>query len=72
MNALSDAGDDAEIVGDEQRSRPGLFGDVLEEPEDLGLDGDIEGAGGSSASKTIGLHDTAMASITRCRMPPEN
>ena len=27
---------------------------------------------GSSAIRTSGLHESAMAIITRCRMPPEN
>ena len=40
--------------------------------EHLRLDGHVERGGRSSAMSSFGLHDSAIAIMTRCRMPPEN
>jgi len=45
-DAVGDLGDDAEVVGDEEDGGAALGAEPFELVEDLGLDGDIEGAGG--------------------------
>ena len=40
--------------------------------EDLGLDRHVERRGGLVGDQDAGSHDSAIAIITRWRMPPEN
>ena len=67
----SHACDDAEIVRDQDERRPSVGDQLAEEVEDLGLDRDVERSG-SSAISSFGSQASAMAIMTRCRMPPEN
>ncbi len=41
-HARAGLGDDSEIVGDEEQRRAGVAGELEQEVDDLGLDGDIE------------------------------
>ena len=51
---------------------PELGRQLLDELEDLGLDLTSSAVVGSSARISFGSHDSAIAIITRWRIPPEN
>ena len=46
--------------------------EVLDEPYDLRLDGNIERCGRLVGDQDVGFDSSAMAIITRWRMPPES
>ena len=66
------AGDDAEIMGDQQDGDAEIALQVDEKPQDLRLDGDVERVVGSSAMSSAGPHISAMEIMTRWRNPPES
>jgi hypothetical protein len=71
-DAIGHAGDDAEIVGDDDHRHAELALQRADQLEDLRLDGHVERVVGSSAISSFGLQASAIAIITRWRMPPEN
>ena len=66
------AGDDTEVVADQDHGHALLRGHRPEQVEDLGLHGTSRPVVGSSAIRTSGSLATAMAIITRWHMPPES
>ena len=62
----------AEIVGDEQQRRAGLALQLRQQVEDLRLHGDVERGGRLVGDHSRGSQASAIAIITRWRMPPEN
>ena len=66
------AGDDAEVVGDEDHRHEPLALLLLEQVEDLGLHGDVERGGGLVGEQQLRAAGEAMAIITRWRMPPDS
>ena len=48
-------GDHAHVVGDEDHGHGQLLAEVVDEVEDLGLDGDVEGRGGLVGDEQLGL-----------------
>ena len=48
-------GDHAHVVGDEDHGHRQLLAEVVDEVEDLGLDGDVEGRGGLVGDEQLGL-----------------
>ena len=65
-------GDDREVVRDEDDRRAEILLQVVDEVEDLRLDGDVEAVVGSSAMSTLGLLTRPSAIMARWRIPPEN
>lgn len=54
-DVVGDLGDDAEVVGDEEDGGAAFLAEALELVEDLGLDGDVEGAGGLVGDEELGV-----------------
>ena len=72
-DAVGDAGDHAEVVGDEHDRGADLVACLLDQQlEHLGLHGDVERGGGLVGDEHVGSQAIAMAIIARWRMPPEN
>ena len=71
-DVLGDLGDDAEIVGDEDDAHPSFSCELAEQLEDLRLDGDVERGRRLVGDEQLGSHASAIAIITRWRMPPES
>ncbi len=71
-DAVGDVGDHAEVVCDEEDRRARAGPQVAEHLEDAGLDGDVQGGGGFVGDQQLGPQATAIAIITRWRMPPES
>ncbi len=65
-------GDHAEVMRDEQNRHARLGLKLAQQVEDLSLDRDIERGRRFVGDKSFGEQASAMAIITRCRMPPEN
>jgi hypothetical protein len=63
---------DAEIVGDEQQRHAEPLDHAGDQLEDGGLDRDVERGGRLVGDQEAGLQLSAIASMTRWRMPPEN
>jgi len=70
--AVGTPGDHAHVVGDEQDAHVQPLTQLVDEVEDLGLDGDVEGGGGLVGDQQLGSHASAMAIMTRWRRPPES
>ena len=70
--AVGNFGHHAHIMRDEQYCHAFLFLQIPDEFEDLGLDGDIERGGGLVGNQEFWLAASAIAIITRCRIPPES
>ena len=70
-NAVCVLGDDAKIVADQHHGHRAVAADLLQELEDLRLDGGVE-----RRRRLIGYEDlrlaSAMAIITRWFMPPDS
>ena len=58
-DAVDGLGDDAEVVGDHDQAHAGLGLDVLDELQDLRLDGDVERGGRLVGDQHVGLAATA-------------
>ena len=71
-DALGDFGDHAEIVGDQHDRRADAALEVQHQLEDLRLDRDVERRGRLVGDQSFGLQASAIAIITRWRMPPES
>ena len=70
---VGDVGDHAEVVGDEQDRGAEPVAQVAQHVEDAGLHGDVERGGRLVGDEhAAGWQATAIAIITRCRMPPES
>ena len=54
-DAVGHSRDDAQVVGDEKDRRVRAVLDALEDIEDLGLDGDVEGGGGLVGDEDLGF-----------------
>jgi hypothetical protein len=67
-----DVGDQAEIVADHQDGGAPGGAELAHQVDDLGLHRDVERRGRLVGEQQIGLQASAMAIITRCRMPPES
>ncbi len=65
-------GDDAQVVRDHQDRHAHLGLQLAQQVENLGLDGHVEGGGRLVGNQQLGRQESAMAIITRCRMPPDN
>ncbi len=72
QHPVGDLGDDAEVVGDQDRRQVALTVEALEQAQDLRLDVTSSAVVGSSAISTSGSSASAIAIIARWRMPPEN
>ena len=72
-DVVGELGDDAEVVRDEDDRRAGLLAQHAHQVEDLRLDGDVERGGGFVGDQQRRARTTsAIAIITRWRMPPES
>ena len=70
---VGDLGDHAEVVGDQHDRHAELALQLAQQVEDLRLDGDVErGRRLVGDQQRRGRTTSAMAIITRWRMPPEN
>ena len=69
---VGQAGDDAEVVRDEQQGRARLGQGGLERGQHLGLYGHVECRRGLVGQDHVGSFAMAMAMTARWRMPPEN
>jgi hypothetical protein len=68
---VRDLGDDPEVVGDEQDRGPEVLLELVHELEDLRLDRDVERGRGLVGDEHSGSQESAIAIITRWRMPPD-
>jgi hypothetical protein len=64
--------DHGEVVRDEEVGEVELLLEVLQQVDDLRLDGDVEGGEGSSQTMKSGSTASALAIPMRWRWPPEN
>ena len=71
-DAVGHLGDDAHVVGDEDDAVPNSFLQVAQQFKDLACTVTSSAVVGSSAISTSGRSASAMAIITRWRMPPES
>jgi hypothetical protein len=71
-DAVGHAGDDGEVMGDEQEGHVFLGHEVFQEVEDLCLGGDVERGGWLIRDQETGWSAMAAAMQTRCRWPPES
>ncbi len=72
-HAVGDVGDDAEVVGDEDDPGAGLARAASRSSSRIcAWIVTSSAVVGSSAISSFGEHDSAIAIITRWRMPPEN
>jgi hypothetical protein len=65
-------GDHAHRVRDQHHRHAHLLLELGDQVQDLRLDGDVQRGGGLVGDQQAGLQDSAIAIITRWRMPPEN
>ena len=65
-------GHDPQVVGDEQDREAQVGLELLQQRQDLRLDGDIQGGGGLIGDEELGPQARAMAIRTRWRRPPES
>ena len=65
------AGDDAEIVGDENDRHVPLALQLPQKIQYLALNRDVQRGGGLVGDQELGLPASAMAMATRWRIPPE-
>ena len=72
QHPVGDLGDDAEVVGDQDRRQAAFAVEAREQGEDLRLDVTSSAVVGSSAISTSGSSASAIAIIARWRIPPEN
>jgi len=70
-DAVRPTRDDAHVVRDQNDRHAESGSKVIDEVEDLRLDGDVEGVVGSSAMSSFGSQARAMAIMTRWRSPPK-
>jgi hypothetical protein len=54
-NAVGDLGNDTEVVSDEEKSQAHVAAELIEQFEDLFLDGDIKGGGGLVGDEQLGI-----------------
>ena len=71
-DARTDAGDDAEIMADENDCGVKIAIELDDQLENLRLNGDVERGGRLVAYSSAGSLENPIASMTRWRMPPEN
>ena len=71
-DAVGDLVDDSEVVGDQDHAHPELVAQAGEQVEDLGLDRDVERGRRLVGDQQLGFSRSAVAIITRWRIPPEN
>ena len=69
---VGDVGDHAEVVGDERGCGAEPVAQVAQHVEDPGLHGDVECGGGLVGDQHLRWQATAMAIMTRWRMPPDS
>ena len=69
---VGDVGDDAEVVGDEDDAAPVSARSSRSSSRICAWIVTSSAVVGSSAISSLGEHDSAIAIITRWRMPPEN
>jgi hypothetical protein len=72
QHALRELGDDAEVVRDQYDRHAEFALQSQQQIEDLRLHGDVERRVGSSAINSLGCEASAIAIITRCRVPPDS
>ena len=65
-------GDDAHVVRDEDHRHPVRLAELVEQVEHLRLHGHVERGRRLVGDQQLGLHESAIAIITRWRMPPES
>ena len=59
-------------MSDEENGETSRPRQLSQQVEDLGLHGHVEAVVGSSAMRSWGWDDSAMAIITRCLIPPDS
>ena len=72
QDVVRELGHHPEIVRDDDDRGAELLLQIRDEVEDLRLHRDIQRGGGLVGDQQPGSQDSAMAIITRWRMPPEN
>ena len=69
---VGDLGDHAQIVGDEDHRHAGRAPAASQKLQDLRLHGDVKRGGRLVGDQDVGSQASAMAIMTRWRMPPES
>ena len=69
---VADVADDGQVVGDEQEPEVELGAQPLEQPDDLGLDADVERRDRLVEHEQVGADGERRAMPMRWRWPPEN